>query len=326
MTRASTARLRRDIAGLVLAGLASFLAASAAIPGWPIAGHSPQAPLDERQSVTLAASGASYLSPITLDEVTGAHLTVTETITGATGTGNSSIAIWTVHTAMYDTTRHQQLEPESRTLVFSRRSAELVNCCDENINGNGLIRQNGIAGYAFPVGARKQTYHIFDDVLYSPEPVGYSGTGRVDGIPVYRYTENISAAAAGYSPVSSTDPQRYSVRRVYSVDPETGAVLAVRDDEDLYLAKIRTRSPVTHLLDASLRTTPATVAMLARQDASVRHTVAMASRIRVAFVLAAAVLAVVAGFLLARRRGTAPTQRPGKTGPLGILKILYTKI
>ena len=304
MTRASTPRITRDLAELVLAGLASFLAASAAIPGWPIAGHSPQAPLGEHQTVTLAASGASYLSPTTLHEVTGAHIEVTETITGVASTGNSPIASWTVHTATYDTTRHQQLEPKSRTLVFNRRSAELINCCDENINGNGLIRQSGVAGYVFPVGTRRQTYGVFDDVLNSPEPVTYSGTGTVDGIPVYRFTESISAARAGYSPVSFSDPQRYSIHRVYWVDPETGEVLAVSEDEDLYLAKTITDSPVTHLLHANLRTTPATVAMLARQDEGARHEIAVTARIRVAFAAVAGVLAVIAGFLLARRRST----------------------
>jgi hypothetical protein len=300
---ASTPRAARHLAGLVLAALASFFAANAALPGWPIAGHSPQAPVNEYQTVTLTASGASYLSPTTLNEVTGARIQVTETIAGVASSGNSAIAVWNVYTATYDTVRHLQLEPKSRTLAFNRRTALLVNCCYENVNGNGLIRQTGVAGYAFPVGARKQTYQVFDDVLDSPEPFRYTGQGKLDGIPVYNFAESVSGAEAGYSLVSR-DPERYTTYRVYSVDPETGAVLAVTEYEDLYLVRPVTGSPVTRLFDATLRTTPATVATLVRRDESIRHAIALAARIRVAFAALAGVLAVLAGFLLTGKRGS----------------------
>jgi hypothetical protein len=310
----------RDLAGLLLAGLASFFTASALIPGSPITGYSPTAPLDVHQAENLTATGASYLDPATLREVTGASITVTETITGLSSAGNSSATIWNVYTSTYDTDSNQQLEPSSRTLVFDRTTGALVNCCHENVNGNGLVRQSGIAGYVFPVGTRKQTYDVFDSILQAPEPFRYSGTGTVDGITVYRFTESISAAEAGYSQVSFRDPQRYSMHLVYSVDPETGQVLDVGQDEDLYLARSITSSPVTHLFNADLRMTPSTVAMLVRQDNLARDEIVNVARVRRAFFALAGILAVAAGLLLARRRrgDSGPTDAPARQDNPGV--------
>jgi hypothetical protein len=302
---AGAPRVTRQLAGLVLAGLAAFFAVSAALPGWPIAGHSPQASADGHQVQTLTASGATYLDPVTLTDVAGAHIQVTRAITATASTYNSSLASWTVYTTTFDTDRQLQLEPKSRTLVFNRRTAQLVTCCYASINGNGLIRQSGVAGYAFPAGARKQTYQVFDDVLDSPEPFRYAGQGTIDGIPVYRYAESVAAAPAGYLLVPFRDPVRYTAFRVYSVDPETGAVLATTEHEDLYLDQPLAGASVTRLFDATLSTTPATVAMLARQDQSVRREVVLAARIRLAFAATAGLFAVLAGFLLAGKRNAA---------------------
>jgi hypothetical protein len=291
--------MRRRAAGLTLAGLAVVCAASAVVLGGRIAGQLTERPLNGRETVTLTAARASYVSPARLTEITGAAMEVTDTITAAASTGYPAIAIWDVHRSVYDTTNHQQFEPMSRTVVFDRKTAELVNCCGGSIDGNGLIWQDGIAGYAFPVGTRKQAYSVFDAVLDKPEPVAYSGTDMVNGIPAYRFTEEISAANAGFSPLSSSEPELYSMDRVYWVDPETGTLLKVTENEDLYLVNAATGATVTHLFDANLRTTPATVGRLASQDARSRDEIALMARARLAALGTAGGLALLAGCLLA---------------------------
>jgi len=290
--------MKRRAIGLLLAGLAAGLAAccaaSAVVLGWRI----PARPLSERETATLTAARASYFSPTRLTEITGAAIEVTDTITAGASPGYPAIAVWDVHRSVYDTTNHQQLEPTSRTVVFDRKTAELINCCGGSINGNGLIRQDGIAGYAFPVGTGKQTYYVFDAVLDKPEPVAYSGTDTVDGIATYRFTEDISAANAGFSPLSPTDPELYTMHRVYWVDPETGTVLKVTENEDLYLVKAATGSVATHLFTADLHTTPATVGRLASQDAHGRNEIARVASARLVLFGAAGGLALTAGCLL----------------------------
>jgi hypothetical protein len=291
--------MRLRVAGLTLAVLAILVAAGAVILGSRIAGQVTKRPLSGHETATLTAARASYFSPTRLTEITGAALEVTDTITAAASTGYPAVAIWDVHRSVYDTTNHQQLEPMSRTVVFDRRTADLVNCCGGSIDGDGLIWQDGIAGYAFPVGTRKQAYYVFDPVLDKPEPAAYAGTDIVDGIPAYRFTEDISAAKAGFSPLSSSEPELYSMRHVYWVDPETGTLLNVTEDEDLYLVNARTGATVTHLFDANLRTTPATVGGLASLDTRGRDEIALLTRARLAAYGAAGGLALIAGCLLA---------------------------
>ena len=295
--------MKSYLTGLTLAGLAVLLAASAVVLGWRIAGQASDRSLSDHETVTLTAAGASYFSPTRLAEITNAALVETDTITAAASGGYSAIAVWDVRESVYDATNDQQLEPTSRTVAFDRESAELVNCCGENIDGDGLIWQDGIAGYAFPVGTRKQTYDVFDTVLDKPEPFAYSGTDIVDGMPAYRFAENISAAKAGFSALSSADPQAYSMHRVYWVDPEPGMLLKVTENEDLYLANPTTGSPVTQLFQADLQTTPATVERLASQDAGRRGEIALLANARLVLFVVACGLALLAGCLLVRRAG-----------------------
>jgi len=301
--------MKRPAIGLVLAGLAAFCAASAVILGGRIAGQPAMRPLGGPETVTLTAAGASYFSPVRLTEITGAAIVVTNTITAGGGASYPAIAIWDVRESVYDATNHQPLEPSSRTVVFDRGSAELVNCCGGNIDGDGLTWQDGIAGYAFPVGTRKQTYSVFDPVLDKPEPFAYSGMDTVDGIPAYRFTESISAAKAGYSALSSADPRVYSVRRVYWVDPETGMLLKVSENEDLALVSPATGAVVTRLFRADLHTTPATVERLTGQDARERDEIARMTDARLALSVTACGLVPLAGFLLARGPGRGRTRR-----------------
>jgi hypothetical protein len=202
----------------------------------------------------------------------------------------------------------------SRTVVFDRRTAELINCCGGNINGDGLIRQDGIAGYAFPVGTGKQTYYVFDAVLDKPEPVAYSGTDTVDGILTYRFAEDVSAADAGFSPLSSADPELYTMHRVYWVDPETGMVLKVTENEDLYLVKAATGSVAAHLFTADLHTTPGTVGRLAGQDARARNEIARVAGARLVLFGVAGGLALAAGCLLALGLGRTLLRRRSPGG------------
>jgi Porin PorA len=298
MTRYGTS----DLTGPVVAGLAAFFAVLGFLPGSLAIGPAAQPALNNPETLVLTAADASYLNPVTLAEVTGARIDETDTVT-PDDSGSSSVAVWTVTTSDYDVTHHQQLEPVSRTFAIDRATTQLVSCCGANINGNPLIRQSGLSGYAFPAGTRKQTYYVFDTVLDRPEPAAYSGSGAIDGIPAYRYTEDITAARAGFSPLSSTDPELYSANNSYWVDPETGAVLAITADEDLYLADPASGSSGTpRLLSTDLTTTRATVAHLVAQDRGVRREITAARDLRLACLVLAIVLAGAAWYAWSRRR------------------------
>ncbi|HTU72451.1 MAG TPA: porin PorA family protein [Trebonia sp.] len=315
MTRHGTG----EATGLVVAGLAAFFAVLGLLPGSLAIGPAVPPALNSPETLVLTASNASYLSPVTLREVSGARIVETRTVTPDDSAGSSSVAVWTVTTSDYDTTHRQQLEPSSRTFAVDRASGQLVSCCGANIDGNLLIRQSGLSGYLFPAGTRTQAYDIFDSVLRRPEPAVYSGSGTIEGIAAYRYTEDITAARAGPSPLSSTDQELYSAADSYWVDPETGAVLAITISEDLSLARPVGAAPATggasapavaDVLNMDLTTDKATVKYLVAQDRSVRHEITLARDLRLACLALAVLLAVAAWYTLSRRRSPPAPRHP----------------
>jgi hypothetical protein len=306
--------MTHTLTGLIAATAAACFAAGAVAAGGPLAARANQLPANEYETFTLSATGATYLSPTTLTEVTGASVTINDIIKPS-NSSYPSLDIWRLSEITEDTTRHVTLEPETRILVFDDNSAQLINCCGGNINGNGLIQQSGIVGYAFPVGTARQTYQVFDTVTDAPEPATYTGTDTVGGIGTDVFTENLTAVKAGVSALSPSRAQLYTVHRCYWVDPETGLVLKISQDEDLYLAG--PGSPAT-LLKAALSMPAATVAKLARQDASHRNRMKLLAMARLVCLCLAVALALLAGWLLipwpGRRRRPGPPGAPPASG------------
>jgi Porin PorA len=299
----------RRLIGLALAGVGAFLIVIAIVLPTYITSHVIEFPLNEYETITLTASDASYFSPVKLTEITGANLRATYTFKGDAAAGDGSTAVWDEFAYIYDTTDNLPVQPMARTFAFDRKTAELVQCCGENVNGQTVI-QEGIVGYAFPIGTKKHTYQVFDTTLDRPVPFTYAGTATVDGVASYKFVNVVAPAKVGYTPLSASEPEYYSMHLEYWVDPQTGALLRVSEDEDEYLAKAgsgasapagTTPRPAVTLLNADLSTTPATVGSLVRLDHSGRARVRLL-RVDLPRVLAiVGALALLAGVILARR-------------------------
>jgi hypothetical protein len=295
--------MMRRVCGLVLAAAGAFLLLTAVLLPTYIADQVIRFPLNVYESVTLTATDARYFSSIALKEFTAADIQATETIKGDPAVGDASIAVWDEFSYLYDTTHKLPVYATSRAFALDRRSAELVNCCGENIDGDSAVSQSGLAGYVFPFGTRKQTYQVFDVTLERPEPFTYSGSDTVDGVAAYKFTENISPTQVGFSQLSATEPEYYSVHLTYWIDPVTGALLQVRQDEDEYLVNPVTKATVTTLFDADLVTTPAAVRGLVRLDDPARKRIALLRTTLPLVFGIGGVVAVIAGFLLGRGPG-----------------------
>lgn len=312
------------LAGLILAGAGAFLIMLAIVMPVYITSQFIEFPLNEYQSTTLTATGASYFSPVKLTEITGADLRATYTIKGDAAAGDGSTAVWDEFAYIYDTTNELAVQPMTRVLAFNRRTAELVPCCGESINGKPVV-QSGVAGIVFPVRTGKHTYQVFDPTLDQPVPFTYAGPAKVDGIGVYEFVSDIAPRDIGYTPLSATEPEFYSMHQEYWVDPETGAVLKIAEHEDEYLAAGASASgsagvpgPAVTVFDADLTTTPATVASLVSADRPGRARVRLLNVVLPLFLGGAGVLLLAAGVLLARRPGpdvTEPEIDPDATEP-----------
>jgi Porin PorA len=247
--------------GLVLAGLGTCLIVFALLQAFWVTGQVIKFPLNQYATVTLADPDASYFSAAKLTEMSGVNLEATYTIKGDAAAGSSSTAVWKQFIYVYDQSNKQAVQTITRTFAFDRRTAQLVNCCGANVNGDSSIQQSGYVGYVLPIGTKRQAYNVFDTNLNKPVPFTYAGIGDVDGTQAYKFTENVAPIQNGtqtvpgslvnQSAASVTLPQFYEVHTTYWIDPVTGALLNVTQNEKLTLRNTD-GSTALSLLNANL--------------------------------------------------------------------------
>ena len=301
--------MRRRV-GLVLAGLGTCLIVFAVLmPTW-VSSRVLKFPLNEYATATLTASNASYFSPAKLTEMTGVNMEATYTIKGNAAAGSSSTAVWNQFIYVYDQTNKVPVQTMTRTMAFDRRTAQLMDCCGSNINGDSSIEQSGIVGYVFPIGTQQQTYDVFDTNLNKPMPFDFAGTNTVHGIQTYQFTEVVAPTQNGTQVVPGS---------LVEHDPGVGRPAAVlRDAPDLLdrpghrcaAQRHRTRDadprnpqgvPALLLFDANLAMTPASVNGLVALDNSQRSKISLVTTILPLVTGIVGVIVLIVGILLARR-------------------------
>jgi Porin PorA len=270
----------RRIAGFTLTGLGVLLIVAAVLLPTYVSGQVVKFPLGESTTATLAGTGVSYFSQVKLVPETGVTVQATYTIKGDAAAGNSGTAVWNQTSSVRDVTHNLPVSTQTRRFAFNRHTAALVNCCGASVNGDTRIHQSGIVGYVWPMGTQKRTYQVFDTTLNRAVPFTYSGTATTDGVPTYMFTENegpvqvttvtVPGAFFGLKARTVTLPEIYQIHLVYWVDPETGALLNVNEDEKVILRNPATGGTVAVLFDGNLAATPATVTEVVGLDSSGR--------------------------------------------------------
>jgi len=266
-----------------------------------IVGQVVKFPLSEYETATLTGTGMSYFSATKVATVTGVDVRATYTIKGDPAAGSSSTAVWNEFSYVYDTTNKQPVQMMTRRFAFDRKSAELVNCCGANVNGNSHIKQSGVVGYVFPMNTQPKTYQVFDTTLNKPVPFTYAGTATVGGIKTYKFVENVPPTKIGFSPLSSTQPEYYQIHLTYWVDPDTGALLNVNEDQKVFLRDPATGAQTTVLFGGDLQATPASVAQIVKLDSDGRNKLSLLSTILPIVIGIIGAAALIAGILLARK-------------------------
>jgi Porin PorA len=302
--------MMRRVVGLSLAGLGTFLIVIAVVLPTFIVSQVIKFPLNEYETATLDATGASYFNGGTGTERSPVNLQATYTIKGDPAKGDSSTAVWNEFSFVEDLTNHQGVQLMTRTFAFNRKNGQLVSCCGESINGKPVV-QSGLVGYVFPIGTKKQTYEVFDTSLLKVEPFKYSGTTTVNGIQTYEFVENVAPTQVGTinvpgSLIGSTQPtvaapEDYSIHLIYDIDPETGALLDVNEHEVQALYNPATNQQALTLFNADLIATPASVARVVALDNSGRNELTLLKTILPIVLGIVGVVALIVGIFLARR-------------------------
>jgi len=273
------------VTGFMLAGLGVLLILAAILlPGW-VSSQFIKFPLSENQTAVLTASNASYFSAAVFKEQTGVTIQATYTIKGEPAKGSSSTAVWEQTSSVVDLTNHRSIQQTTRTFAFGRRTGLLVDCCGANVNGNASVRQTGYSGVVFPFGTQKQTYQVFDTTLDRPLPFVYAGTANVGGIATYEFTENVPStqfttqevpgSMLGVKTAVVRAPLFDEQHLVYYVDPETGALLDVNEQQTVTLHNPATGAAALVLYDADLTVTPASLSQIVALDSSGRSTITL---------------------------------------------------
>ena len=297
--------------GLVLAGLGTCLIVFAVLmPTW-VSNRVLKFPLNEYASVILTGDNASYFSAAKLTEMNDVNMEATYTIKGNAAAGSSSTAVWNQFVYVYDQSNQLPVQTMTRTFAFDRRTALLVDCCGAHVNGDSSIQQRGYVGYVLPIGTQKQTYDVFDTNLNRPEPFNYAGIDAVGGTEAYRFVENVSptqngtqtvpGSLVGMSQATVTLPQYYETHVTYWIDPITGALLNVTQNEKLTLRDPSGSRQLLVLFNANLAATPDSVDSLVALDNS---QLSKMSLVRTLLPLVTGILGVIAlivGIVLARR-------------------------
>jgi Porin PorA len=298
----------RRVTGLILVMLGIILIAAAIVLPTYVSGQIVKFPLNESTTATLAGTGVSYFSQTKLTEKTGVSVRATYTIKGDAAAGTSSTAVWNQTASVQDITNNLPVSTQTRRFAFDRHTAVLVNCCGANVNGNHAVHQTGIVGYVFPMGTQKQTYQVFDTALNRAVPFTYEGTATTDGIGTYVFTENVSPTQVTSVTVPGaffhlqaktvTLPELYQIRLTYWVDPQTGALLNVNEDEKVTLQNPATGGTVAVLFDGDLVATPATVTEVVNLDSSGRTELAWLDTFGPLAAGIAGAVALIAGIVL----------------------------
>jgi hypothetical protein len=228
--------------------------------------------------------------------------------------------VWDETASVRDVTNALPVSTVTRRFAFDRRTAELVDCCGAHVNGNKAIRQTGVAGAVFPIGTRKQTYQVFDTTLNRTVPFTYAGTAETGGIQTYMFTENVAPTQVatitvpgpffGLKAKTVKLPQMYQIHLTYWVDPQTGALLNVDENEKMTLRNPATGGTVAVLFDGDLRATPETVRAVVKLDSSGRTELKLLDTIVPVAAGIVGAVALVAGILLLVRK-----PRPAQPGP-----------
>lgn len=313
----------RRIIGISLAGLGAFLIVAALLLVGYVSGQVVKYPLNEYLKTQLQGTGVSYFSAPLAREVSGATLLTTSTVKGDAAAGNSSTAVWNEFNYLYDTTNKVPFEYTTRRFAFDRRTAELVNCCGSNVNGNSSIRQTGLVGFLWPFGTQQQTYQVFDPVLNKPRPARFAGTSTIDGISVNRYVEQVPPTRAGSETLPAslvgmtgtgmvTLPEYYTGTNTFWVDPMTGAQLNTTQQQTITLQD-STGTQRLVLLDGTLKFTPQSIRTVVNIDNSARSKIQLLTFILPLVGGVVGLILLITGVVLALRR---PDERREGSGAI----------
>ncbi len=230
--------MRARLVGQALAGLGGVVLAVAVL--MPSPSPAPFVlPLDEEYDTVALGSDVTYLDPRTLEQRTGADVSMTVRVRGDAGAdaadGDTAVRTYGTTTSVGDGTL---LSTSDVVACLDRRSAEALDCPSESVDG----RWTDVRGLTldFPPGLPEpEDRMMWDSTAQASFPVRYEGRERLRGLDLERYEHvvpeqvlrsvTVAGALAGSFQETSSADVVYSATRVLLVEPVSGVVVSTRE-------------------------------------------------------------------------------------------------
>ncbi len=214
------------------------------------------APANQRSVTTLVGPDATIFDIATLQEITTDLTTKVNTAGDASTPEKSEGDVTYVNSTSTTSPNPEGGEPIMRSrdverMTFDAHTGEAnPNCCGDFISDTeGVetpVSHTGLVA-KFPFQTEKKTYPFWDSTLRKDAPIMYMGTGQVEGVDVYKFSQTIAPvqydsmdvplSLLGLEGDETVAAERmYSNTRTLWVEPETGVILkrseAVRETLD----------------------------------------------------------------------------------------------
>ncbi|HEY3908213.1 MAG TPA: DUF3068 domain-containing protein [Streptosporangiaceae bacterium] len=304
----------RRVVWSVLTGLGAFFVVLAIMSWLYVPGQAVKFPLNEYSLNTLVANNASWFSPKSVSELSNVTLQITSTVKGdvtaANSLGSSKYAVWQSFAVVEDTTDHQQVSIPAAAdeFAFDRRTGTLIQWSGNQIDGKPVKNISG-QGFVWPLGAKKQSYQVFDTTLLKPVTFKFVSTATTSGIPTYKYvavipptqvgTQALPGSLVGEKAPTVTLPEMFSTTETYYVDPVTGAPLQIERNTNEVLADASGATKLV-LLKADFKTSSASVAATVKSDNHYRNLINLATFIVPVVAGLIGIILLVIGLVLSR--------------------------
>jgi hypothetical protein len=198
---------------------------------------------------------------------------------------------------------------------------------DENPPTNIALPHDGLS-YRFPFHTEKRTYPYFDPIAQKAFDANYTGEEDVNGLTVYKFTQDVGYDADGKlaepirypslyaddadSKVTAAasmwdvpgDPDEkitmtryYAAQRTFWVDPESGTIVKEEEHANHYYARDALKPEVV-LVDYKITSNEATVESQVNAARNERDRLALWSRVLPITFTASGVVALIGGLLL----------------------------
>ncbi len=235
----------------------------------------------------LIAGGTGFLL---FDAQTGSTkpvtIRITRTIHGDTtgkDGGNDSVAVYDeslclsvedgTHPGCLPATDPRMVLVNIDRIAFDRKTSLAVSDPKYGASVDGKPVTHEGLGYKFPIDTKKKTYLFFDPIPRHAYPINYVGTTKIQGLTVYKFTQQITDAPVYTGNVL---PSLYTNFRTVFVEPTTGVIVAGSEQIDQRFTGRETLDPNSKVIIPQLAGQTALKGTLAFDQPTVNRQIKLA--------------------------------------------------